>query len=309
MKPLTWYPVLQALADGRCHSGETLGQRLALTRSAIWQRVVQLRALGVPIESSEAGYQVPGGLYLPDAQRLSALVAIPVEVRLDTASTNRDLLDGPGTPCCVLALSQRAGRGRRGRSWVGAPGRTLMLSVGVAVERPLHQLSGLSVALGVAICHYMRNMGVPAQLKWPNDLWVGQRKLAGLLTELKGDVLDQSFVVTGIGLNLASLSGFDENIASVSDTLPSGWSDEETAGLIDVMVKALVDYPGELTAQFYERFNAVDALQGREVEVTSQNARIVGIASGLDANGQLQVINDQGLHAVSAGDVSVRPRS
>lgn len=309
MRATTWIPVLKALQDGDRHSGEALAQQLGLTRSAIWQRVSHLRSLGLPIDAGESGYQIPGGAYIPDPRWLSQHTQERVQLVSEVDSTNQQLLESGDGPECLLALSQRSGRGRRGRPWIGAPGRTLMLSIGAAVALPLQQLSGLSVALGIAVCRYLRSLGIPTSLKWPNDLWVGDQKLAGFLTELKGDVFDRVYVVMGLGLNLYKMDAFEEPHAAVASHLGRPWQDEDTAGLIRVIFEGLRTYPGALNAQWQAYYGEVDALKGREIEVTGVHLVLQGVSGGIDEHGQLCVLNSEGAHTVSAGDVSVRPRS
>lgn len=307
MKASTWLPVLRVLASGEQTSGALIGETLGLTRAAIWQRVSYLRSLGLPIHANETGYRLDQGAYWPSAQAIEALVSLPVQVVAETLSTNQDVLQQAPSPQCVIAGYQSAGRGRRGRTWMGAPGRTLMLSVGLVLPIPVAQLSGLSIAIGVALCELLNAWQVPARLKWPNDLWIGDQKLGGLLMELQGDVHDAVYVVVGLGLNVKSIVLDAINPASVEQTPKGSWTDADTALVIQCIERVMHEFAQQDPAGLVERFHRVSALTGRLVNVSDGRHERSGVMAGINAEGAMLLMTDDGIITISAGDVSVRP--
>ncbi len=308
MKASTWLPVLEALAAGQPLSGEVLGGRLGVTRAAIWQRIQYLMQLGVPIVTSDAGYRVEVPLYLPNLKCLAAELTHPVECMPEVDSTNTLLMQGDGSNRTLFTLYQKSGRGRRGRTWVGAPGLCLMGSLARVIAIPAHGIHMLPIGVGVRICQYLNALGVPARLKWPNDLWIGDQKLAGFLCEVRGDLQDQASVVVGLGLNLYASTDLPETAthwAAHTDVL---WTDRQTIGVIEAIETALTTDLNAGSDAMQTAYAEVSVLEGRPVTIATGIGRLEGIAQGIDTSGRLQVLTETGLQVVSAGDVSVRPQ-
>ena len=306
MKPSTWLPVLEHLSKGNLMSGSDLGSILNVSRAAIWQRVEYLKTLGVQIDATEIGYQLKYPVYLPDLNVIREDVSLAVDIDLEVSSTNTLVLEAR-LERCLITLYQSKGRGRRGKQWIAAPGHALMLSMGIWIDSGVQDLAGLSVDLGVSLTQALNGLGVDAHLKWPNDLWVDDRKLAGVLMELYGDH-DRAFVVVGFGLNLWPTLGVEASIASINDLVDRQWTDIDTARLINELEQTIRNYPGQTSSDRIKRYNEVGLLNGREVQVTGVLRSISGIAQGIDEFGRLCILTDSGAEYVSAGDVSVRPQ-
>lgn len=306
MKPSTWLPVLAQLATGELISGSRLGTTLRVSRAAVWQRVNYLKSLGVELQASDLGYQLRHPVYLPDTKSIQNEVNIKVELVPEVSSTNTLVLESRAKRC-LISLYQNQGRGRRGKQWVAAPGHALMFSIGAYVDRGIQDLVGLSIDVGVAICQTLNRLGVDARLKWPNDLWVDERKLAGLLMELQGDQ-DQTFVVIGIGLNLWPTSGVDVSTTSINELVDRRWTDSDTAYLINTLCSTIHDYPARTPADRIKRYDKVSLLNGRSINAIAGMRHISGIAQGIDEFGRLCLLTNAGAEYLSAGDVSVRPQ-
>jgi BirA family biotin operon repressor/biotin-[acetyl-CoA-carboxylase] ligase len=308
MKASTWMPVLQALAAGTPLSGGTLGAQLGLTRAAIWQRVQYLMQLGVPISTSRAGYCADVPLYLPDPAVLAAKLTHPIECVAEVDSTNTLLMQHGACDRTVLAIYQNSGRGRRSRTWLGAPGLCLMGSVARVIAVPDCGMNMLPIAVGVQICQYFNRLGVPARLKWPNDLWVGERKLAGFLCEVSGDLQDRAYVVVGLGLNLNRSENTPEIATTWAAHTTGPWGDWQTIGAIETIEAALTSTLNTDPSALQAAYSEVSLIEGRRVTITTAGKVLEGIARGIDTSGRLQVLTETGLQVVSAGDVSVRPQ-
>ena len=306
MKPSTWLPVLERLSKGNLMSGSDLGASLNVSRAAIWQRVEYLKTLGVQIDATDIGYQLKHPVHLPDLNIIQEQVSLALDLDPEVSSTNTLVLEAR-IERCLITLYQVKGRGRRGKQWIAAPGHALMCSMGVWIDSGVQDLAGLSVDLGVSLTQTLNGLGVDARLKWPNDLWVDHRKLAGVLMELYGDQ-DKTFVVVGFGLNLWPTPGVDASIASVSDLIDRQWTDSDTALLINKLERTIRNYPSHTSSDRIRRYNEVGLLNGREVQVTGVQRSISGIAQGIDEFGRLCIFTDSGAKYVSAGDVSVRPQ-
>ncbi len=301
MKPSTWLPVLEQLASGNLIPGSKLG----VSRGAVWQRVSYIKSLGVAVEASNLGYQIRHAIYLPNIKCIQDSFTMEIELLPEVTSTNALILESR-TERCLMTLYQSQGRGRRGRQWVAAPGYALMFSIGLWLESGSQDLSGLSVDIGVAICNFLNTQGISAYLKWPNDLWIGEGKLAGILTEMHGDQ-DRTFVIVGFGMNLEKPSGIDSSVACFHDQSRGLWRDDQTVGVIRAILGTMSEYTISSPEDRMCRYREVSLLETREVTVDDGVKKILGIAQGIDEFGRLRILTKSGIQYVAAGDVSVRP--
>lgn len=257
------------------------------------------------------------------SERIAALCrpsAQQVTVRVvdETGSTNADLLAGLNTltaPTLLIARSQTAGRGRAGRSWLSAPGKSLTFSLAWKFHAPVQALVGLPLAVGVALADALAMFNVNVRLKWPNDVLHEGRKLAGILIETAtaGHVPhDASWAVIGIGINMALGDSMTEQIGRPVASIP--WlaeldQDMLMANLLSSLADALVQFEHEGLAAFTQRWNALHAYTGQAV-VILDNGRVLhdGVAVGVDGIGRFLLDTMAGRIAVMAGDVSLRPR-
>jgi BirA family transcriptional regulator, biotin operon repressor / biotin---[acetyl-CoA-carboxylase] ligase len=236
-----------------------------------------------------------------------------IEVVAVTGSTNADLLRRGGPEGQVLvAESQTAGRGRMGRSWVSEPGASLTFSVLLRpVAVPPARRGWLPLLTGVAVASAVRDVsGVPATLKWPNDVLAGPRKLAGILAEQSGDA-----VVVGIGLNVATpaevLPASPGGLGATS-LLAAGASVSREAVLAGILRELAARYlafradPDAARGGLLAEYRSLCATLGRTVRVELPgNGVLVGVAADIDADGRLLIAEGGGglPVPVSAGDV------
>lgn len=318
---------MRCLADGRYHSGETLGALLGVSRAAVWKRLQKLAAFGLDVESVRGkGYRLPGGLRLLDedalAEAMAAAGGTPGALSLHlcdvTDSTNADALalsrGGLGQPLAVLAEYQRAGRGRRGRAWQSPYGRNLYLSYAESFAGGAAALDGLSLVVGVVVAETLSDAGLAdrVQLKWPNDIWVGGRKLGGILVELAGDMDGVCVPVIGIGINGAlsdtTAAAIDQPWTDLTRELGEAPDRSRLAGaLLAGLQQALVMFRQQGFTAFSDRWRRYDCCAGADVTVQLGERRITGLARGVNAQGALQVEVDGVLQQFHGGEVSVRP--
>jgi BirA family biotin operon repressor/biotin-[acetyl-CoA-carboxylase] ligase len=319
--------VFAELADGRFHSGEALARTLGVSRSAIWKAVAALRAQGSELHAvRNRGYRLARGGEPLDAakirERLTRAARAHV-ARIDAAwsidSTNTALLARTNpqnaTAEVLLAEYQTAGRGRRGRAWLAPPGGAICLSMSWTFREVPQDLGALGLAVGVCALRALRAHGVDAvTLKWPNDLLLGERKLGGVLIDLRAESAGPACVVIGIGLNLAlgpsflrqiAESGTDAtDLAGAVQPLPA--RNALAAALISTCIDGLLEFERQGLKPFIEDWRAADALRGRAVNVSAADSLARGVARGIDLRGALMVETPQGLRRFISGDVSVR---
>jgi len=239
---------------------------------------------------------------------------VAVEVVAETGSTNADLLARIGKlsgPTLLIAERQTAGRGRAGRSWLSAPGATLTFSLAWRFKGPLHKMAGLPLAVGMALAETIAALGVPVQLKWPNDLLREGKKLAGILVETGADAGDGfTWTVIGVGLNLVLPDEMEAQIGREVASAP--WLAQMDrnalmAQLLSRLAAVLAEFDDTGFAPFVERWNALHAWKDREVTILDNGAVLQqGRAAGVDTIGRLMLDSSAGRVEVLSGDVSLR---
>lgn len=240
---------------------------------------------------------------------------VAIEVVAETGSTNADLLQRitsatPSSPVLRIAGQQSAGRGRAGRSWLSAPGATLMFSLAWRFKAPLHQLVGLPLAAGVALAEGIAAQGVPVQLKWPNDILKDGAKLAGILVETQVAPDGTVWAVVGAGINLLMPDELEADIGRTVAAAP--WlakmdHNQLMAVLLNRLSAALAEFDDTGFAAFSSRWNALQAWHGQPVRIVDQGQTLQeGLSAGVDDAGRLLLDTDRGRVAILSGDVSLR---
>jgi BirA family biotin operon repressor/biotin-[acetyl-CoA-carboxylase] ligase len=319
--------VFAELADGRFHSGEALARRLAVSRSAVWKAVAWLRARGSELHAvRNRGYRLAHGSEPLDPARIRDSLAREVRERVaridaawSIASTNTSLLGranpAAGTTEVLLAEYQSAGRGRRGRAWLAPPGGALCLSMSWTFREVPQDLGALGLVIGVCALGALREHGVGGvRLKWPNDLLIGERKLGGVLIDLRAESAGPACVVIGIGLNLslgaALLRQIAESGTAATDLVtvaqPVPARNALAAALVSACAGGLVQFERQGLKPFIEEWRSADALRGKAVNVSAADGLARGIARGIDLHGALMVETPQGVRRFISGDVTVR---
>lgn len=310
--------LVAALADGEFHSGEQLGDVLGMSRAAINKHMQTLKSWGLDVYTvTGKGYSLPGPIQLLDEAAILArlhqsnLAIIPV---ID--STNQYLLDRlselqSGDAC--IAEYQQAGRGRRGRQWFSPFGANLYMSMYWRLEQGPAAAMGLSLVIGIIIAEVLQALGAPdVRVKWPNDLYLKDRKLAGILVELTGKTGDAAQIVMGAGINLAMRS-------ADATQINQGWINLQEAGieinrnelaatLINSLREALALFEQEGLAPFIGRWAALDNFIDRPVKLIMGDREVYGIARGVDKQGGLLLEQEGEIKSWMGGEISLRPQ-
>jgi BirA family biotin operon repressor/biotin-[acetyl-CoA-carboxylase] ligase len=235
-------------------------------------------------------------------------------------STNTVLMrraaEGAPSGTALVADRQTAGRGSRGRAWTSSPEASLTFSVLWRFPGGLARLSGLSLAVGVAVVRALAHCGAGGiTLKWPNDILFNDAKLGGILVELGGDG-EETFAVAGIGLNLRLPQGIgDAGIAALPpatlESIAAAPPDRHVllAALLVELARVFDRFAADGFAGLREAWNACNAWRGRPVRLL-RDGRVEkeGICAGADADGALLLRTADGVERCLSGDVSLRPR-
>jgi BirA family transcriptional regulator, biotin operon repressor / biotin---[acetyl-CoA-carboxylase] ligase len=235
------------------------------------------------------------------------LPGLTVEVVPELDSTNTELMRrarvGQRDPVLLAAERQTAGRGRLGRAWSSDPGASLAFSLGLTLAPA--DWSGLSLAVGVSVAEALHP---DIRLKWPNDLWLRERKLAGILIETAGSADERGarYAVVGIGINIAprAAQGLSTPPAWLQEVLPGVDAAAALVRIAPPLVAALARFEREGYAPFRDRFAARDLLAGREIVLSDGTS---GIGTGTDERGGLLVHTAGAVKTILSSEVSVRP--
>jgi BirA family transcriptional regulator, biotin operon repressor / biotin---[acetyl-CoA-carboxylase] ligase len=322
MNTLT-FPILHQLADGRFHSGEALAKQFGVTRATIWNAVQHAQTIGIAVFSVRGkGYKLPYAIALLNKEKVLQAIGIErewfhLDVLDEVVSTNTYLMKAAanGAPhvSCVAAHIQTGGRGRRGRTWVSHLGASLTFSLLWRFDCGAAALSGLSLAVGVALIRALRELDIDtAQLKWPNDVLVENKKLAGILIDLQGDMDGPSAAVIGVGINVDLPKQVLERIDQPAiDIKQVSLANIDQSHLLGTVLKHLAEL-----LRHFEQYGFVGlrdewlqyhAYHNKSVRMLLPDGRDVeGTVIGVAEDGILLVETALGLQRFSAGEISLR---
>lgn len=313
--------LIQALA-GTGHVSLTEATRLVGPDTPLAEAFDELRVLGFPLSIGPDGVRwIPGASALSPAAVERVLSDAGQYCRVEctalTDSTNARLLaraaGGEREPCALLAECQSAGRGRRQRRWQARYGEAILFSVLLEVGRPASELPGLAIATGVALASALEEFGLAGvTLKWPNDVLLDGRKLAGILVEATGGQSSEGMAVVGVGLNWrlseTARARIDQPVADLTGaSSPVPGDRSHVAGRLIAAVLAMAQrFRRGGLAPFLVDYARFDALSSRPVEIRTESGVQSGIARGLAADGALRVAHEGVERTYRSADISVR---
>ena len=304
-------------------SGEEISRQLAVSRTAVWKHIQELKNHGYEIEAHpRKGYRLKSrpDLLLPEEIRAglaTQLLGKQIVHFYDTSSTNNEAkrlaADDAVEGTIVVSEAQTLGRGRLNRGWFSPPGGGVWVSVILRPPFPPQEAPKCTLMAAVATVEAIREAsGLNCGIKWPNDiLWQG-RKLVGILTEMSAEMDAINFVVLGIGINVSlQESDFPEELRNIGASVSMGA--EREVSRVEVLQKLLerLEYWYQVVKQ--EGFEPVLEAWRRESVTLGQPVRVLageetydGVAEELAEDGSLLVRTENGLRRVLAGDVSLR---
>lgn len=305
--------LIEILADGNFHSGEELASDFGITRAGINKYIKVLREWGIELSSIQGkGYRLKIPMDLFNKSKIDQYYQADsrVEILPIIDSTNQYMLDKipdlKSGDCCIAEFQSKA-RGRRGRQWFSPFGTNLYFSMYWRLEQGIAAAMGLSLVVGIVVTQALRELsGQDIKVKWPNDLYLNDQKLAGILVELAGKTGDCAHVVIGIGVNLnmtnpdpnivnqkwANLGNINRNllVAKIAKTLRENLEKFEKNGL----------------AFFIDDWNHLDNFIHRPVKLLIGDDVIRGVAKGINDQGALLLEQNGKIQAYIGGEISLR---
>ncbi|MFC1236806.1 bifunctional biotin--[acetyl-CoA-carboxylase] ligase/biotin operon repressor BirA [Vibrio sp. F74] len=307
--------IIKLLSFGEFVSGELLGAELGISRAAIGKQIKGILSWGLDIYSVQGkGYRLSKPIQLLDKNTIEHLTSKKVELIPVIESTNQYLLDNTeiiesGSVC--IAEYQSNGRGRRGRQWVSPFGSNIYLSMYWRLEAGMAASVGLSLVVGVAIVEALESIGIHGiKLKWPNDLYYQDKKLAGILVEMNGQAGGAANLVIGMGMNIdmpEAIEGIDQpwtSLSQVTDEQPD--RNLLAATLINTWKTTLENYEFEGMNGITERWNRLDNFIGRPARLIMGNRVIHGTVRGINDQGAILLETENGIESYIGGEISLR---
>jgi BirA family biotin operon repressor/biotin-[acetyl-CoA-carboxylase] ligase len=302
-------------------SGAELASAMGVSRTAVWKHVKSLEQEGYEIEAVPSkGYRLvsaPDRIIPGEVQRELRTKTIGREIvhRIETGSTNSLAMElaqqGAAEGTAVIAEAQAAGKGRRGRSWVSPQGN-LYLSVVLRPAVPVYKAPLITLMGAVAVASAIRkHLGVPAAIKWPNDILIRGKKVSGLLTEMSAEPDRIRHIVLGVGVNVnMDLSMLPPDIRSRSTTLAAAAGRSvDRAGLLKALLAELDHWYRcflKKEADVLTAWQELNETLGKRVAVSGAGVSLEGQAVGVDVEGRLILRLDDGtVRQVAAGDVTI----
>lgn len=305
-------------------AGTEVSQKLGISRAAVWARIEELRSLGYEIEASpHRGYRLassPDVLHADDLLshlRGTKVVGRDIRVFEETTSTNdvaeKLARDGVKEGVVVFAESQTKGRGRLGRKWISPPRKGLWFSV--LLRPPLRPLAvtQMTIAAATALARAIRaQAGLAPEIKWPNDILLQGKKVAGILTELSAELDRVKYIIIGIGVDVNLNTGeFPADLRKLATSLKieAGRKLDRAELAVQILRELDCDYDRICSGQFETVANEWEkhcTTIGRQVTIRMGERKIQGRAESLDTDGALLLRTQHGrLERIIGGDVTV----
>jgi BirA family biotin operon repressor/biotin-[acetyl-CoA-carboxylase] ligase len=315
--------LIHRLADGQAHTKRDLAQHTGLTPADIPAALTQLtQQLGLQISHTQTGYHLTHPLHLLHKNQILANIPPPQRGLIHnftllqhTDSTNRLARQSPPPPeqaAVWLTEYQTAGRGRRGRHWVGSFAKQLLLSLNYTFKASLHQVNGLSIATGAILAKYLSQQGITGlHLKWPNDLYWHGKKIAGILLEAQSITTKKTCVVIGIGLNVYTDTTLQSQIDQPYTSLEALHITPDRNHLASQLIQALLTlcttYPHTGLDPYLKLWQRYDAWHGQNVLFSGPQETIQGRYVGLDNTGHLLLEQNGKQYTCHTGTLRLAP--
>ncbi|MEW6989928.1 bifunctional biotin--[acetyl-CoA-carboxylase] ligase/biotin operon repressor BirA [Colwelliaceae bacterium 6441] len=314
--------LIKQLALGKFVSGQAIGEQLGISRAAVSKHVQSLQEMGLDVYSvTGKGYRLAQPLCLLDKAKITSMLKVElfnsqIDVHSVIDSTNSYLMRRvphqvkQGQVC--VAEYQDAGRGRRGREWVSPFGSHIYMSMYWGLEQGISAAMGLSVVAALAVSDAIKQLyNVTVELKWPNDIYIQGKKLAGILIDLEGQALEPSHSVIGIGLNL-------NMPVNVAKSIDQPWTDLQSntetridrnqlvACLINCLIARLTRYDESGIVTMLNDWTKLDTYINKPVKLITGEKETLGICRGINTQGALLLEVDGQVKPIYGGEVSLR---
>lgn len=319
--------ILTILADGQFHSGTELAEKLGISRSAICKQLKNLTELGLEFSAiSGKGYRLDRALQLLSETGIEKhlnstanFLIKELEIHDCIHSTNSYLVEksnqttSNGVVC--FAEFQSSGKGRRGRDWISPFGSNIYLSILWRFQNGPASISGLSLAVGVAVIRALNDCGIyDVGLKWPNDIYWKNKKLAGILIEVSGEANGPCNAVVGLGLNIylpeekgKSITQDWVDLNQIIADNPVKIRTKLAAELLNYLMPTIANFEEDTLERYLDEWRTYDCMKGNEVNIYMGQNVFTGVIEGIDNDGYLLLADEQGVvKKFASGEVSFR---
>lgn len=316
-------------SDGKFISGEELAKNFSVTRTAIWKHINTLKKIGYKISATEKkGYKLEKlpDLLLPELVQENLqnnLVGVGEKYIYETSldSTNnfakKLALSGAEEGTVVVAEEQTGGKGRLDRKFFSPKSRSILFSVILRPKCTPKDAPKFTLLAAVAIAQTMEKFNLRAEIKWPNDIMHGKKKIVGILTEMSAAIEQVNYIVVGIGINVnISRDEFPAELQKIASSLSELKGEKILRRdffkiLLEEFEKLYKTVCAEGFGKIFELWRKFNITLGREVKVISAESGEIffGKAIDIDADGALIVESAGERRTVYAGDVSVRAKN
>lgn len=311
--------IIDILSDGDYHDGTTIGDALKMTRSAVWKAIKKLEHNKIKISSIKGkGYALLEPLALLNVTKIKKKLNNPhvdIQVFESIDSTNDYLSEFKNSHTVKLCLAEQQvkGKGRLGREWFSPFGKNIYMSCLYPFHKDVSELSGLSLAMSLAIYKTLKDYGIDEGLsvKWPNDILYENQKLSGSLIEIQAETHGVCEVVIGIGVNVNMMQDEEKEISQPwisMQKILKAYTDrnELCARLINNLMEYLHRFEEKGLSDFTEEWMQADCLVGKAIALKNGGEKIHGQMIGINEQGHLLLqIEGKKVCAFSSGDTSV----
>lgn len=314
----TTLKILNILNDCKVHAGTEIADHLHISRTAVWKVINRLKQYDVDIQSLHHGYFLSSPLMLFDKQKIESLFKEP-RITLEcfeTLPSTSDYLKNKAplkNPHICLVEHQSKGRGRMGRSWASPFGRNIYCSFSYIFNKDVSEMSGLSLVVGILTANVLEALDLKVKpfLKWPNDLYVNNQKMGGILIDIMAEAHGNCTAIISVGLNInmkdGELTGVDQPWTSLEHVL-NVKSDRNliVAQLIQSIFKGIDVFAEQGIEPFLAEWKQYDLLENKPISVNQGTESISGIARGINPQGYLLLELPSGeIKKLSYGDTTL----
>ncbi|MBA4699665.1 MAG: biotin--[acetyl-CoA-carboxylase] ligase [Ruminococcus sp.] len=304
-------------------SGQELCEKLGVSRTAVWKAINGLKEKGYQVEAvRNRGYRIIESPDILTKEELSSMIdtewagqTIYYFDQIDSTNIRAKQLGEEGVPhgTLIVAGQQNAGRGRRGRTWESPPGVSIYMSIVLRPEMAPVKAPMLTLVMALSAADSLKECtGLDVQIKWPNDIVLNGKKLAGILTEMSTEMEYINHVVIGVGINV-NTGQLPEELEEKATSLRL-----ETGRIIrrsEIIASIMKEFEGNYQLfietqglrQMQEKYNSLLINREKEVRILGVKEEYAAYALGINEKGELLVRRDNGeIEAILAGEVSVR---
>ncbi|MCF6808119.1 biotin--[acetyl-CoA-carboxylase] ligase [Thiotrichales bacterium 19S9-12] len=320
--PKTLIQLCKLLSDLKVHDGNQIGERLHVSRTAIWKHIKKLKSYHVDINSIQSkGYQLQSPLLLIDPDQIKTNLSKDIFIELFESldSTNDYLLYNKkdNLPHICLAETQTKGKGRFNKPWFAPFGENIYLSIATKPNIDLSDIGGFALAVGIGACEAIEsiiNLPKKLSLKWPNDIFYNGKKLGGILIETQAEANGNLYLVIGIGININMLNTkkTDHHINQAWTSIreiTSTYQDRNPliANIINHTLSLITQYETSGLFPLLDQWRQRDMLYENKIEIISGKQNYQGTAQGINAQGHLILkLDDQSTRVFASGEASIK---